>query len=193
MDNDPKLQLLRDAAARHRQSLLDIGRQLLELSKEGYPLAVLQEQILRDEYNISISTSTVALRWAMGDYGEDAERVVNKIRHSELAHMSVDTLNNVKNSRHSIRADDGKVRTKLLDQMSKREASRNITRIGVVPIGKGITSVPRFRSVTATRVEIDDNGHIVFVADLPEVIRVRVSKKVLDQAMDMLELNVECA
>lgn len=183
-------------ASEWRAKLFEIGTLMLKLESEcKIPIRVYQEQVMRDRLGISLSSSTVAYRWARGDYGDadDAHLAVVKIRHSELAEMPASVVAAVVGGKHNIRADEGRVVTKTLSEMSKREASRNIARFGVIPIAAGVRTLPEFRSAIASRVEIEDGGNVVFVADHPEPIRIHVSRKRLMAALSLLKNDKDAA
>jgi hypothetical protein len=179
MNKGKLVKKLEQAAARWRDSLKAIGEVLLELKTAGEPVN-LHQDMLKDRYSIPVTTSTVAMRWANGDFGEHGEMLIGKIKHSILATMSPEVITATIEGRHLISSpDENRVVEKTLSEMSAKEANRNISPQGFIPIAEQQPKEPAFRHCRATSIEWDEDGGLTLVSNHRTCIRMTISAKLV--------------
>lgn len=179
---------LRAAAVSWRSALKRIGEILLAIEQAEQPAELYMRTILQNEFGVPLASSQVALRWARGDYGDDAqaEVLLARVPHSVLALWSAQTITEVLSGTHRIASpDEGKVVAKQLAAMSRREVARNVDQRGFVPIGEQVIRLPMFRWCKAERIEADDTGVFV-VSTKPEPIRMFVSRKLIRELTEVV-------
>ena len=184
---DKLMNELEVAANNYRLAQRRLGEVLHALSEEGEPIDIIMEKVLRDKYGIPVATSICMLRWVRGEFGNEKRSILatSKINHSELAEMPKTALDAVFAGPHRIKADEGRVVEKTIEEMTRTEAKANIDRRGVIPIATDLKRQPEFRSAKANSVTTDQQGNIVFVSDGREPIHMRVTNKLLEKAMSM--------
>lgn len=185
---DPGFQAIYDVALEWQRKLKEVGQLLLEAQAASQPVEVWR-QMLADRVGLPMATSRCAMRWAAGEFGtdEEAHQLLAKVRHSELAHMPAATVDRILHGRHRVVASDdgGRVVTKTLDQMTRREGRRSILRTGVKPIAPKVVQEPEFRSCRANAVTLRGRA-VVFVSRGTEiVVHMEVPAKILQEAMDL--------
>lgn len=184
---------LHEVAGQWRRCLRQIGEVLVKLEEHGEP-AHAHVIVLREEYGLPRTSSLVAIRWASGKLGSEAESLVTKIKHSVLAEMTEETIGEITSGKHTIYLGDGGVGEKSFKQMSRKEVRRNINIQGFIPLGAHVTTEPTNHYFVAERFEQPENGKpgVIFVGQSSGTTRVLVSPKLFRQASEnLIETNDE--
>ena len=183
------LKQLEQAAAHWKQSLLKVGEIMVALRKAGEPVDLYRRTILRDRFDMPLSTSEVAERWAAGELGESetAKAVAMKVPHSVLAKMGRETVAGLVRGKHRIESPrEGRVVVKAFSAMTHDEITANVTAAGIVPPSERLTRRPEYRSFRARSVTIEGNN-AVFIGGQRNEIRMIVPLSMLEA------LRADCA
>lgn len=167
---------LETLAQNWRSAMLAIGRELCRLKAAGENTDIIRSAVLRERYGMPMAQSTVAMRWAAGEFGKYAETIVSKLPPSVLHEMDAAVAIGLAEMRHSIQSPtEGRIVSKKLSEMTRDEITHSIDRHGA-----RTTSPPDrvFRSVLASHVERDESG-IYIVTKGVSPMRVKLTAKIL--------------
>lgn len=171
-----------------RDGLLAIGRELCEAQAAKEPVGLYIREVLCHRVGMPQATARVAMRWAAGEYGDedDARLLVSVVPHSFLAGWAVETVTHVLRATHTIASPiSGRVEKKRIRDMDPREVSANVGPQGFRPIESPIERPPEFRYFAGRRVFVDEHGELFIESGGAQPVRVRVTRKLLDEAMEL--------
>ena len=167
---------LESLAVQWRQSMLAIGQELCRLKEVGENTDIVRSAVLRERYGMPMAQSAVAMRWAAGEFGKNAETIVSKIPAAILYEMPSEVAVSLEEKRHSIQSPtEGRIVSKRLSEMTRAEITHSIDKHGP----RTSTKPDRvYRSVVASHVEHDERGVYVVTKGISP-LRVKLTAKVL--------------
>jgi len=185
---------LTSALSSWRESLLRVGQILNKAQASGEPVDLWRKVICCQQFSMPMATSGVAMRWAAGEYGEgdSAQMVVARIPHSKLQKMPSSVARDLATKPQKIVSpSENRVVTKTLKQMDAEEIKFCIRDIGVPPVDEQVQKQPRVFGCVARAVEHDESTNsVVFIGTGNNPIRMRVTRRLLDDAVEKLAAEV---
>ena len=156
---------LQEAVNDYRHNLKRIGSLIIQLVDNGEPLTLVLGRLRN--LGVPVAASTVGMRWASGDYGDDEQvySLIEKVPFTWLQKWTNKTVHEVLTNRHTIVSPiEGRVVTKRWEQLTRQEISKNAYSQGLMPVNQDIPRIPRYRYCKMTDVIVDEQGRTLIVA-----------------------------
>jgi len=169
-------------ASRVQDNMKEVGILLYKLQVLGEPVNKYQKR-LKERYSIDIAASSVALRWAEGQYGNDDDairKLVAVVKPSAVRQTPASRVVDSLSCPQTI-ISDGRPVTKMFAQMTPGEIKTNwVPGEGFRSLEKMIKSGPMQPSVyewvaSDGYISPDGNGAVVVVKNVKAIYRIRVS------------------